>query len=815
MEAVNPPSRGKGDQSYRNTFDKDGVTEIMEPAPLESISEGVRLDSSGPGAQKPLRKMQSKQSMQWPFHRRMASDAPSSVLTSHFRRPSSGWNNLKSFFKVEEDTVSLSSKPLVPDYVVHYMRGETPETLAKKRDQRRWGERTTNVTPQRERFMSQHLELEGIDPWASRVKLDTDGNGFANEDRQRGIGRYFTGWKGGATCNIILAFVLLIISVVALILAISRKGASDETVVFSGSCDTASSINTGLHAAINVFAITILVGSNYAFQILSSPTRTELASAHNKKQWLDIGIPSLRNLFHVSGLRTALVAVALLCAVSTQIIYNAVIFTSPTGFKSDIVVVTSDFVTGAPFANGSEFNRAGMSQTDIFTLQNDARAGKLSDLATVPCLQQVGGEFDTTTDALILITKLSSARSSVIQTGKAGDMFNLRSMSSVAISVPVDEKVVDRCLARRGLPQTCKVSVSSLLLGVVGLLHLVTLLTMAAVLSWRNFEPLVSLGDAIRSFMRNPDPSTASTCFLDKQDVEEGRWGFNEAKYFTPTDHFWFFTPSIKRWTLTIFSWIMITAPTAAAVALIIEHEPTGELTPFATATPYTTFLLGGPDATPLTHAQAAILASVPQLLIAVLYLTTNSLLTTYWLSQEMSFFAVAPQPLRVSADPASHQITSLYLTLPRPISWVLYIMFIAMSFVLSQAVFPAIVSTGTARVNGTEIVGIGFSTLALLILLALLVILMVGILALGLRRAPAATYADGVQKGNPLAMRGGSCSAVISSKCHPAPGEPERSWRLPLSYGVVVDAVGAQQVGHCAFSGVSVGAVDAGKIYA
>lgn len=151
------------------------------------------------------------------------------------------------------------------------------------------------------------------------MKLDTDGSGYANEDRQRGVGRYFTGWKGGATCNIILAFVLLIISVVCLILAISRKGASDETVVFSGSCDTASSINTGLHAAINVFAITILVGSNYAFQILSSPTRLELATAHNKKQWLDIGIPSLRNLFHVSGLRTALIAVALLCAVSTQI----------------------------------------------------------------------------------------------------------------------------------------------------------------------------------------------------------------------------------------------------------------------------------------------------------------------------------------------------------------------------------------------------------------------------------------------------------------------------------------------------------------
>lgn len=497
--------------------------------------------------------------------------------------------------------------------------------------------------------------------------------------------------------------------------------------------------------------------------------------------------------------------------------YNAVIFTSPTGFKSEVIVVTSDFVTGAPFANGTEFNRADISRTDILSLQNDASAGKLTDLATVPCLQQVGGTFDTTFDALILVTKLSSARSSVIQTGMTGDMFKLNSMSSVAISVPVDEAVVDRCLAREGLAQTCKVGVSTLLLGIVGVLHLITLFSMAAVLTWRNFEPLVSVGDAIRSFMRNPDPTTASACFLDKNDVGDSRWGFNEAKYFTPTDHFWFFTPSIKRWVLTIVSWIMITAPTAAAVALIIEHEPTGALTPLGTPTPYTTFLLGDANTPPLTHTQATILASLPQLLVGILYFTTNSLLTTYWLSHELSFFAVGPQPLRVSSDPVGYQTTSLYLTLPRPVSWALYVLFAGISFVLSQAVFPAIVSTGPGRTAtaDNELVGVGFSTLGLMVLLALLVVLILGVLALGLRRAPAATYANGTSKGNPLALRGGACSAALSAKCHPAPGEPERSWRCPLAYGVVVDAVGAQQVGHCAFSGVSVGAVDAAKIYA
>ena len=38
-------------------------------------------------------------------------------------------------------------------------------------------------------------------------------------------------------------------------------------------------------------------------QILSSPTRKEVDRAHSKKQWLDIGIPSTRNLRAISGKR--------------------------------------------------------------------------------------------------------------------------------------------------------------------------------------------------------------------------------------------------------------------------------------------------------------------------------------------------------------------------------------------------------------------------------------------------------------------------------------------------------------------------------
>jgi uncharacterized membrane protein (DUF485 family) len=210
----------------------------------------------------------------------------------------------------------MLSRSLVPDYVVNYIRGETPETLARKKEQRQWGERGIEITPQRDRFVSQVVEFD--DPYGSQTHLAP--TEYANEEHQRGFRRLFTGWRGGLTFNILLTILILLAAVICLILVASKSQIlSGEATIFSGSCTMASSINTGLHVAINVLTIILLAGGNYFLQVVSSPMRHELAVAHNKKQWLDIGIPSLRNFRHISGFRATLACVVLLAAVATQV----------------------------------------------------------------------------------------------------------------------------------------------------------------------------------------------------------------------------------------------------------------------------------------------------------------------------------------------------------------------------------------------------------------------------------------------------------------------------------------------------------------
>lgn len=269
--------------------------------------------------------------LHWPFHHRRTSDAQSTSATSHF----SAFSHVKDFSHFRDfgkdlgragdhnsswtrpqtsDAASLMSRSLVPDYVVNYIRGETPESLAKKREQMRWNRRDVMITPQRERFMSQQAFFE--DPFSSRTFLTLN----PYDSRGQESRRLFDGWRGGVTAHATLSFIIMVVAVVCVgVLAAKNSMTAGEAAMFSGSCTTASNVNTALHVVINIFTMIILAGGNYVFQVLSSPTRTEVATAHDKKQWLDIGIPSIRNFLRISRLRSALATVLILAAVATHV----------------------------------------------------------------------------------------------------------------------------------------------------------------------------------------------------------------------------------------------------------------------------------------------------------------------------------------------------------------------------------------------------------------------------------------------------------------------------------------------------------------
>jgi hypothetical protein len=63
---------------------------------------------------------------------------------------------------------------------------------------------------------------------------------------------------------------------------------------------------TALHLLINLLSSLLLGASNYCMQRLVAPTRKEIDAVHAKRDWLDIGMPSVRNLPSINKGRTLL-----------------------------------------------------------------------------------------------------------------------------------------------------------------------------------------------------------------------------------------------------------------------------------------------------------------------------------------------------------------------------------------------------------------------------------------------------------------------------------------------------------------------------
>jgi hypothetical protein len=120
---------------------------------------------------------------------------------------------------------------------------------------------------------------------------------------QRVFGDRFTGWRFGALHFAGWATIVFLIN---MIVTIWGSTVRHSGVLLEGNCDRVERLNTGLHVLINILSTILLSGSNYCMQCLSAPTRSEVDKAHAQGKWLDIGIPSIRNVRHLSRQRIIL-----------------------------------------------------------------------------------------------------------------------------------------------------------------------------------------------------------------------------------------------------------------------------------------------------------------------------------------------------------------------------------------------------------------------------------------------------------------------------------------------------------------------------
>lgn len=156
----------------------------------------------------------------------------------------------------------------------------------------------------------------------------------------------FHGWRMSVSvCAGTAGVVLLINSILTLWASIKYGNEGGFATLQEGSCKKTKTLSLWLHLAINVLSTLLLSASNYSMQCLASPTREEVDKAHRRQIWLDIGVPSVRNLRHISWYRITLWSLLALSGVPLHLLYNSAVFSTLAATEYSVFAGSIDLVS--------------------------------------------------------------------------------------------------------------------------------------------------------------------------------------------------------------------------------------------------------------------------------------------------------------------------------------------------------------------------------------------------------------------------------------------------------------------------------------
>ena len=336
-----------------------------------------------------------------------------------------------------------------------------------------------------------------------------------------------------------------------------------------------------------------------------------------------------------------------------------------------------------------------------------------------------------------------------------------------------DYTVLQYCLAQPAV-QSCRVEVSLILLFIVIFCNAVKVMCLFLVLWLPSFQPLITMGDAIATFLACPDSTTSLKGALIHHKSESDT---PTAPYWRPTRIRWFRSVDGSRWIKGVCFiaglWLLIYC---FLVASIIGRKKNGYSSNLHTAW---SIGYGAIDASYLIQAtiDAPILVNVlivnlPQLILSLAYVVYNTLLTSMLRSAEYSSYSLHRKPLRVS-QPTGIQRSTYWLQLPFRYAMPLIVAFGALHWLVSESVFLVNIIVAN-EATGESTSACGWSEAALisvLILLGLLAAVLLGIAFF--RRHPPGLVAEDLG------------SMAISKRCH-SPYGTENTTRLRVKFGFV-----------------------------
>ena len=662
-------------------------------------------------------------------------------------------------------------------------------------------------------------------------------------------------------------------------------------IIRDGDCRHTKKLSLWLHFAINVFSTLLLGASNYCMQCLSSLTRQDIDKAHAQKHWLDIGVSSIRNLRRISWKRIVLWWLLAITSLPLHLLYNSVIFDTLAFQEYNAYTVSKDFESGAPYDinipsfysswGSSRYFLAEFALADLESvlaldiksrldaLRESTPKKTLKKIEKEDCMREYGAGFTPKYKDILAVSAASNATNPLLnffagigpptpgssfsplfanweevfcvsvnkgdcEAFVAAQVAQTWEVASFSIHSSIEyclcqEKTKDRCMLQFSLP--------FMLVVIIGTLVKLTCMVLIVVMRKESSRSLKTLGDAIASFLNEPDSFTKDICLADRRFFRDGGW---EAKMMTweSEPHRWFRGASGTRWLVSNVLWVICLPFFAKTGDLVVATWPrlTKQLHRCIITLCIAVVLLrmglknnnlsdksishlwklgyGAVNGetlieVPLPGDNRGIMASVllsnsPQLILSFLYVTYNGLFTCMLLVDEWNGFAHERKPLRVtSPSPTGKQRSSYWLSLPYKYAIPLLVISGTLHWLVSQSIFLArvlVFDYKNEEKTSESIYTVGYSPIALITVIMLGSIAVIFGIWTGSRK---------YQTGMPLA---GSCSAAISAACYRLSNDPDVAL-LPVMWGAV-ESKDEDTIGHCCFSSLDVSPPIEGDVY-
>ncbi|KAJ5302286.1 hypothetical protein N7508_007149 [Penicillium antarcticum] len=673
------------------------------------------------------------------------------------------------------------------------------------------------------------LSEEGQANEHHRQSLDESQSKEEESVRQnRGL---FEGWKFSAFLAFVSSVVVLLFNMIFLIYSAATTRNAGGTTLMRGDCGKMQHLSTVMHWVINLLGTGVLSASNFGMQCLVAPTRTDIDRAHKKHSWLDIGVPSVRNLFRVSSKRSYLCLFLSFSSLPFHLFYNSAIYYT-TAVPAYDIFAGSGSLGQMNWSNVQLQNLTQIPGKDnsLKILQRAAKNGTLHRLESGSCIAAFAQTYQTAYDKLLLVTEDVQGNDSyalvftnpVYQatggyTAVAMDPYrwvcpldgaSQHACKKTGISVvqkwadskswtvnqqpgyfTIDDKSADfniqYCLAKPA-KQQCSLQYSPPSMIAVIISNIVKTAILLYIWLGVTKAPILTIGDGIASFLRRNDIYSQGMCL--------------------PCDGSATWTMSILGGLIVLFFGLM----RIDNIGSDIWATKLGDITS-------QTIISTGSSQRFVTNS---LIANSPQLIFSFLYVAYNSLLTSMCLSAEWSRFGNLRKGLRVSHKPMLSQRSNYFLSLPYRFAVPLMAASSILHWLVSQSLFVIAIEAYDSAMNrdpSQDVYACGYSPMAIIIATSVGVIMFTCLIVLSLRRFESAM---------PVAS---SCSLAIAAACHPefdpnvdemgpepveeieSEDEGEDIALLPLQWGsIAVDG----PVRHCTFASGDVFPPEEGQKY-